>query len=231
MATFVVSEKTRNILKNFAGISNSIVLAPGTTQRTIAKGKSVLALAELPDAWPQETAIYDLNRFLASLSIFKTPTITFTDTAMEIRDGGSHIGYRYSDPTVIGAAPTKVLPYANPSCKFTLTEAGLEQIEKAAALLELDLVSVVVENGLTVSLEASDAKNPASHRYTWEVDTADIEIPSKDSASDFSRTLSFSTEHIGMLMAGAYEVSVGTWPYGYFSHKTEPVSYFVVAQI
>lgn len=228
MATFVVSEKTRNILKNFAGISNSMVLAPGKTQRTIAKGKSVLALAELPDAWPQETAIYDLNRFLASLSIFKTPTITFTETAMDIRDGGSHIGYRYSDPTTIQAATNKTLPKADPSVKFTLTEAGLEQIEKAAALLELDLVSVVVENGRTVALEASNAANPASHRYTWEVASGDIVIPVED--SDFSRTLAFSTEHIGMLMAGAYEVSVSTWPYGYFEHKTEPVSYFIVAQ-
>jgi hypothetical protein len=229
MATFVVSEKTRNILKNFAGIDNSIVLAPGKVQRTIAKGKSVLALAELPDAWPQETAIYDLNRFLASLSIYKNPTITFAETSMEIRDGGSHIGYRYSDPTTIQSAPNKTLPNANPSCKFTLTEAGLEQIEKAAALLELDLVSVVVENGRSVSLEASDAKNPASHRYTWEVANSDVELPAAD--SDFSRTLAFSTEHIGMLMGGAYEVSVGTWPYGYFQHKTEPVAYFIVAQI
>lgn len=225
MATFQVSDKTQKILKNFAGISNSIILAEGKSQRVIAKGKSVLGMAELPEAWPRETAIYDLNRFLATLSIFKNPVITFGDDRMAIKDAQSRIGFRYSDPTTITAAPSKTLPTNDPQVKFTMTEAALEQLSKAASTLDLDTVSVVVEGG-TVVVGAADAKNPASHDYAYEVPESDLitNLPG------FERTLAFSTEHVGMLLTGSYEILVSNWNYGFFVHKTEPVSYYIVAQ-
>jgi hypothetical protein len=225
MATFQVSDKTQKILKNFAGISNSIILAEGKSQRVIAKGRSVLGLAELPEAWPRETAIYDLNRFLATLSIFKTPAITFAEDRMTIRDAQSRIGFRYSDPTTITAAPSKTLPTNDPQVKFTMSEATLEQLSKAAATLELDTVSIVVEDGKVV-VGAADAKNPASHDYAFEVTEADL----LSKPGEFTRTQAFSTEHIAMLLTGSYEVSMSDWNYGFFVHKTEPVSYYIVGQ-
>jgi hypothetical protein len=33
-----------------------------------------------------------------------------------------------------------------------------------------------------------------------------------------------------MLLDGSYRVSLSDWPYGYFQHEAEPVSYFIVAQ-
>lgn len=225
MTTFQVSDKTHKILKNFAGISNSIILAEGKAQRTVAKGRSVLALAELPEAWPVETAIYDLNRFLGTLSLFKAPVITFDDDRMSIRAGQSKIGYRYSDPTTIAAAPAKTLPYDDPSAKFTLTEAALEQLGKAASTLELDTITVIVDGGV-VRIGAGDAKNPASHDYEHTVEPSDV----VQVQENFQRTLSFSAEHVAMLLTGAYEISISAWSYGYFAHKTEPVAYFIVAQ-
>jgi hypothetical protein len=228
MATFVVSDKTQKILKNFAGISNSIKLAAGKTQRTLSKGKSVLAIAELPEAWPQDTAIYDLNRFLGTLSIFQKPVITFETDHMVIKgEGGSRIGYRYSDPSTIQSAPNKTLATDSPLAKFTLSEAALEQLSRSCALLELDAVSFIVD-GHKVTVGAADAKNPASHTYSIDVPETDIALPT--STSDYQRTLTFSTEHLAMLLTGPYEVTMAAWPYGYFTHKTEPVSYFIVAQ-
>jgi hypothetical protein len=225
MATFQVSERTGKLLKNFAGISNSLILVPGTDQRTIAKAKSVLALAQLPEAWPVQTPIYDLNRFLGTLSAFKTPGIEFGEDRMRITDGRTRVTYRYSDPSTITPAPSKTLPTAEPKVAFTLSEADLVQLSKLAALLESDTVTISVQNG-AVTLRASDAKNAAAHESA-------IDVPEADITADptWSSAVSFTTEHIAMLLPGAYTVSVSDWKYGYFQHKTEPVAYYIVAQV
>ena len=46
MADYEVSESTLKILKNFSGISDSVRLRSGTTQRTVSAAKSMMAIAE-----------------------------------------------------------------------------------------------------------------------------------------------------------------------------------------
>lgn len=226
MATFQVSDKTTKILKNFAAISNSLILVPGKDQRTLAKGKSMLALAQLPEAWPIETPIYDLNRFLGTLSAFKTPNIEFAEDRMKITDGRVRAGYRLSDPSTIAPAPSKTLPTDDPKIKFTLSEADLDQLGKLVSLLESDTVTVIVENG-NVTLTATDAKNPAAHDSALDIASSDIVVADPE----WSFTIAFSAEHIALLLSGSYEVSISDWKYGYFQHKTDPVAYYIVAQV
>ena len=228
MAAFAVSSTVQKVLSNFAGISGSILLAEGKSQKTIAQGKSVLAIAELPDAWPRETAIYDLDKFLGILSLDAKPEIEFGEETMVIRSGSSSVNYRYSDPTTILVPPSKVLPTSDPAVEFTLSEAVLSRLGKVTAMLALDQVVLRVSiegTEKTVSVRAKDAKNPVSH-------TAEIIVPSEDIVAhrDFTADFNFKTEHLKMLMSGAYTVALSKWPYGFFAHKTEPVSYFIVAQ-
>lgn len=228
MAAFTVSNTVQKILKNFAGISGQILLAEGTTQKTIAQGKSVLAVAELPDAWPQETGIYDLDKFLGILSLDSKPEIEFGDESMVIRSGASSVNYRYSDPTTILVPPAKVLPTTDPAVEFTLSEATLSRLGKVTSMLDLDLVVFnvnIVGTEKTISVRVKDSKNAMSH-------TANIVVPSEDIVAhrDFTADLNFKAEHFKMLMDGALTVHLGKWPYGYFTHKTEPVSYFIVTQ-
>lgn len=228
MAAFTVSNTVQKVLKNFAAISGQILLAEGKTQKTIAQGKSVLAIAELPDAWPQETGIYDLDKFLGILSLDAKPEIEFGEEAMTITSGASSVSYRYSDPSTILVPPAKTLSVADPAVEFTLSEAVLSRLGKVTSMLDLDLVvfSVsIVGNSKTVAVQAKDAKNPVSHR-------ANIVVPSEDIVAhrDFTVDMNFKAEHFRMLMDGAYTVSLSKWPYGFFQHKSEPVSYFIVAQ-
>ena len=60
-----LSDKTLTILKNFAGINNSILVKEGTNLRTISVAKNILAEAEIKEEFPREFGIYDLK------SIFK----------------------------------------------------------------------------------------------------------------------------------------------------------------
>lgn len=224
VAQFNVSKTTGKILKNFAGISNSILLKEGAKQRTIASTKSILADAVLPEAWPRETGIYDLNTFLSTLSLFDKPAIEFADDAFIISQGKSRVKYRYSDPSTILTPPKKVLPTENPAVTFKLTDAALSQLNKTCAVLQLPAITIVVRDG-EVGVRASDVKNPTSHAFEYIVPVEDISLDDKS----FSANVEFPNEYLGKLLDGSYQVSLSSWPYGYFKHETEPIAYYIVA--
>ena len=48
--------------------------------------KNIVAKAEVEETFPKQVAIYDLNEFLASLSLFKNPILTFEDSFLNITE-------------------------------------------------------------------------------------------------------------------------------------------------
>ena len=74
-----LSDNTVNILKNFAGINNSILVKQGNQLRTISVAKNILAEAEIPEDFPRAVAIYDLNQFLNGLSLHQDPDLDFSE--------------------------------------------------------------------------------------------------------------------------------------------------------
>ena len=50
--TMKLSDNTLTILKNFAGINNSILVKQGTKLRTISVAKNILAEAEIDEEFP-----------------------------------------------------------------------------------------------------------------------------------------------------------------------------------
>lgn len=225
MASYPVSPTTAKILKNFGGISNSIILVPGTTQKTLAKAKALMAVAEFPDAWPQETGIYDVGTFLSILSNFKAPEIRFEETAMVIFQGGTRVRYRYSDTSTIQTPPTKTLPVSPGALEYTISAEALAQLNKTCALLKLEEVIIKVENG-TVTFRASNPNNPASNAFEYDVPEKDVVCHDMS----FEAEHKYKREHLTMLLDGSYHVTMNNWTYAYFKHESEPVGYYVVAQ-
>ena len=68
-----LSDSTLTVLKNFAGINNSILVKEGSQLRTISVAKNILAEAEIPEDFPRDVAIYDLNQFLNCL-LYTSPS-------------------------------------------------------------------------------------------------------------------------------------------------------------
>ena len=64
-----LSDNTLTILKNFAGINNSILVKSGNQLRTISVAKNILAEASIEENFPRQFAIYDLNQFLNGLGL------------------------------------------------------------------------------------------------------------------------------------------------------------------
>jgi len=220
---FEISKTTHKILKNFAGMSNSLLLVPGEKQSTVA-GKSVLAIADLKEGWPKETGIYDLSTFLSTLSLFENPTLEFGDEAFTLSKDKSRIKYRYSDPSTIPASPNKTLKTDNPDVTFELADSALQQLLKTIRVLQLPAVSISLEAG-DVVVRALDPKNSTSHAFEYTVPSDMVTLTNKKAKV----SLVFDQQHIGYLLDGTYQVTLSSsWNYGYFQHKTEPVSYFVV---
>ena len=116
-----LSDITLELLKNFAGINNSILVKQGNKLRTISVAKNILAEADITEDFPKDVAIYDLNQFLNGLSLHQDPNLDFSeDSYLTIREGKRRVKYFYADPQVIISPPDKeiTLPcllYTSPS--------------------------------------------------------------------------------------------------------------------
>ena len=106
--TMKLSDDSLTILKNFAGINNSILVKQGNKLRTISVAKNILAEAQIVEEFPRNFAIYDLNQFLNGLSLHQDPELDFSnDSHMVIREGKRRVKYFFADPNVIISPPEK----------------------------------------------------------------------------------------------------------------------------
>ena len=231
MADYEVSESTLKILKNFSGISDSVRLRLGTTQRTVSAAKSMMAIAEFDTPWPMETPIYQLPELINNLTSYDRPTLTFEEKQFVIRgyDSPSHVEYPYSDASVVIVPPEKNFDLSDPVAVFTLPAKAVAEIKKFSQVNTLPTVTIELDGGTASSIivKPMDEKNPVTRTYSYPVS----EDPKRvDRLMDgVQQTSKFKREHFDLLLDGEYVVTVGAkWSYVYLKHQSMPVSYFIV---
>ena len=74
-----LSKETVAILKNYSSISQNILFTPGSVLKTRSVQNTILSSVTVPDVFPIEFGIYDLNEFLGVLSLFQNPDVDFTE--------------------------------------------------------------------------------------------------------------------------------------------------------
>ena len=189
-----LSDQTLNILKNFAGINNSILVKQGTQLRTISVAKNILAEASIDEDFPRDFAVYDLNQFLNGLSLHQDPDLDFSpDSYISIKEGKRRVKYFYADPNVIVSPPEKEITLPSEDVHFQLDSSALEKLLKAAAVYQLPDLSAVGEAGV-VKLVVRDKKNDTSNEYAVVVGETDKEF-----------SFNFKVENI-KIIPGAYNV-------------------------
>ena len=87
-----LSNQTISVLKNFASINQNLVIKEGNEFTTMSAMKNIVAKAEVEEIFPKEVAIYDLNEFLAALSLFTNPILDFDDGFVMITEENSNRG-------------------------------------------------------------------------------------------------------------------------------------------
>ena len=213
-----LSDNSLTILKNFAGINNSILVKQGNKLRTISVAKNILAEADITEEFPRNFAIYDLNQFLNGLGLHQDPELDFTnDSYITIREGKRRVKYFYADPNVIISPPDKEIQLPSKDVCFQLESTSLEKLVKAAAVYQLPDLSVVGEAGV-IRLVVRDKKNDTSNEYSIVVGETDKEF-----------TFNFKVENI-KIIPGAYDVVVSEKLLSQFSNTKYNLKYYIALE-
>ena len=213
-----LSDKTLTILKNFAGINNSILVKKGNALRTISVAKNILAEALIEENFPRDFAIYDLNQFLNGLSLHQDPDLDFSpDSYLTIREGKRRVKYFYADPAVIVSPPEKEITLPSEDVHFQLDSVALEKLLKAAAVYQLPDLSAIGEAGV-IKLVARDKKNDTSNEFAIVVGETDKEF-----------TFNFKVENI-KIIPGAYNVVVSSKLLSEFTNDSLDLKYYIALE-
>ena len=213
-----LSDQTLNILKNFAGINNSILVKQGTQLRTISVAKNILAEADITEDFPKDVAIYDLNQFLNGLSLHQDPNLDFTeDTHLTIREGKRRVKYFFADPEVIVSPPEKEITLPTEDVSFQLESVTLEKLLKAAAVYQLPDLAAVGEAGV-VKLVVRDKKNDTSNEFAVVVGETDKEF-----------SFNFKVENI-KIIPGAYDVTISSKLLAKFTNSSYNLIYYIALE-
>jgi len=213
-----LSDKTLTILKNFAGINNSILVKKGNQLRTISVAKNILAEANIEEDFPRDFGIYDLNQFLNGLGLHQDPEMDFKeDSYLTIREGKRRVKYFFADPQVIISPPEKEITLPSEDVHFQLETVALEKLLKAAAVYQLPDLSVIGGSGV-VKLVVRDKKNDTSNEYTIVVGETDKEF-----------TFNFKVENI-KIIPGSYDVIVSSKLLSRFQNSQYDLKYYIALE-
>ena len=216
-----LSEHTTSVLKNFASINQNLVIKEGKTISTMSAMKNIVARAEVDEDFPREIAIYDLNEFLASLSLFTTPVLNFSENFIMItEDGktGNSLKYFYSDPSVV-TTPSKDISMPETEVKFSLDSSDLSKVQRAASVIgSPDMV--LEKNGTGSFLTVKDKKNDTANNYSLDVD-----VDGKGEYNFF-----FKVENLKLLPTN-YDVEVSSKNISHFkSQAGNAVEYWIALE-
>ena len=217
--TMKLSDNTLTLLKNFAGINQSILVKQGNKLRTISIAKNILAEAEITEEFPREFAVYDLNQFLNGLSLHQDPDLDFTENSyITIREGKRRVKYFYADPNVIISPPEKEIKLPSEDVCFQLETGSLEKLVKAAGVYQLPDISAIGDAGV-IRLVVRDKKNDTSNEYSIVVGETDEQF-----------TFNFKVENISKIVSGAYNVVVSRKLLSQFTNTKHNLSYWIALE-
>ena len=217
--TMKLSDNTLTLLKNFAGINQSILVKQGNKLRTISIAKNILAEAEITEDFPREFAVYDLNQFLNGLSLHQDPDLDFTENSyITIREGKRRVKYFYADPNVIISPPEKEIKLPSEDVCFQLETGSLEKLVKAAGVYQLPDISAIGDAGV-IRLVVRDKKNDTSNEYSIVVGETDEQF-----------TFNFKVENISKIVSGAYNVVVSRKLLSQFTNTKHNLSYWIALE-
>ena len=159
-----LSKNTLNILRNFAGINQNLMIKEGSTLLTVASNKTAFASAEVEETFDVDFGIYDLSELLGVLSIFADPELEFSERSLIISEGKNRIRYMPADAEVL-VFPKKEPKFTDtPDAEFTLTSQNLTQIIKAASVLKVPVVTFKGDGEKIVAL-VHDKTNSNSNQF------------------------------------------------------------------
>ena len=215
-----LSEHTQSVLKNYASINQNLVIKEGNELLTMSSMKNIVAKATVEETFPKELAIYDLNEFLAALSVFKNPILDFDEQFVTIKEEQSpsnSLKYFYSDPSVV-QTPSNSITMPSEEVKFKLSNGDLSKMKRASAVINAPDMTLEKSDGVS-SLVAKDKKNDTANNYSLDVETQ----------SDGQFKFYFKVDNL-KLMDGSYDVSISSKNISHFKSENTQVEYWIALE-
>jgi len=160
-----ISEKTLQILKNYATINQGIVVDVGNILKTVATTKTTYSECMVEEKFEKPFSIYDLNDFLSILSNFEDPEITFYDSYLKIySDNTKGTGkYFYGSKDII-EHPETTPKVPDKEFNLKINKDDLSNVLKMSNVFQLDEL-VLTYDGKKVEIGAVNSSNPVSNSY------------------------------------------------------------------
>jgi hypothetical protein len=224
----IINNETVETLKNFAEINQSLVIETGDVIKTVSEQTNVLAKAKLGQSFPQDFAIYDLNKFLGVLSLFAEPQFDFSEKSIKIQSsvdannfvaGDSVAEYQFANMSLFENERkilAKDINLPSEEAVFKLEEKYFMSIMRAAAVMSLPEIAVVANDG-KLKIQAIDAKTS--------IDSYAVELG--NSTSNFK--MIFKIENL-KLMRGSYDVKISNKGLGYFKNSERNLEYWIATE-
>ena len=215
-----LSSNTTMVLKNFATINQNLVIKEGSELLTMSSMKNIVAKATVEENFPKEIAIYDLNKFLASLSIFKSPVLEFEEQYLTIKEEDQphkKLTYFYSDPSVV-QSPTKTITMPSEEVKFHLDINKLLEMKRAAGVIGSPDMVLQKSSGNS-SLLVKDKKNDTANNYSSDISTD----------GDGEYKFFFKVENL-KLFDGDYDVKISSKNISHFKNDKSNIEYWIALE-
>ena len=220
-----LSNETVSVLKNFASINQNLVIKSGNNISTMSAMKNIVASAEVKEDFPTEFAIYDLNEFLASVSLFDKPSLDFKDDFVVMTNDGSSgkvLKYWYSDPSVVTTV-TKEITMPECEVSFSLENNLLSDVQKAAAVIGVpDMVLEGMDSGIAL-LKVTDKKNATANDYAVKVDV------NNEDGKNLPYKFWFKVENL-KLLSGTYDVAISSKNISHFVNTNVDIKYWIALE-
>jgi hypothetical protein len=212
-----ISRRTLDILKNFSTINSGILVNEGNLLTTLSSTKNILAEARVDETFPRQFAIWDLNKFLGTVSLFKDPDFIFDENFVTVKSGGSSVRYYYCAQNLVTSTNKRItMPTA--VVEFDLKAKDFAEVMKAASVLQVQHLCVrSSEDGSKIELAVVDKSDTTSNFYSLEVG---------DNTSGATFEFIFDVDNLKILQ-GDYRVSISQKIVSCFTNKNEPLTYWI----
>lgn len=221
MTSIGISQETLSILKNFSQLNSNLLVRPGNVINTVTGAKNVMAQATVQEDFPVEFGIWDLNKFLGTLSLFDSPTCVFGEKSVKISgEGGRAVTYYYSEPSLLTTI-NKQVQMPETVINLSLTQSVFADLQRAASVLQLPDLTFTSKQGDNILAVVRDKKDPTSNDYSVAVgdvleDTPDFEF-------------NFKIDNL-KLLPGDYDVEICESVVSSFTNTNIDVKYWIALE-
>jgi hypothetical protein len=217
----ILSKRTLDVLKNFASINSNILVKPGNNIRTVSPIKNVMGEATVEETFDIEFGIWDLNKFLGTISLFDNPEFEFHEKYVIIRDTNkkSEVLYYYSEPRLLTTVNKEIkMPDSVVEC--SLSQETFNDVLRAASVLQVSDIAIR-SNGNEMEIVALDKNDSTTNNYSVGLG----QLPHGD--HDF--IFYFKADNFKML-PGDYEISITDKVISQFKKVNDNLTYWVALE-